>query len=195
MNGIPVIEHQGSCVRPYLQIFKGAEMIYSSISTDVPALSYFQSDMSISFDVGIEAEGDVLIRCRHIGKDNKRITIFRVMFHTAFMSDIHIRFSKSELDFANTHEGFPEDFMLDLFISSSESTDVEQSQQLWKHMEKQKKKRRVVERKENVEEEEEEKVDRELIDKFKDKIEDSGEGEEEEDDLDAYFQSLENKGK
>mmetsp|Transcript_222 Transcript_222/g.208 ORF Transcript_222/g.208 Transcript_222/m.208 type:complete len:196 (+) Transcript_222:615-1202(+) len=195
MNGIPIIEKQGSCVRPYIQIFKGSNMIYSSIKKDAPPLSFFESDMSISFDIDLEAEGDILIRCRHQTKDNKRITIFRVMFHTAFVSDIHIRFAKSDLDFASTHEGFGEDFMLDLFISGSEPVEVEQSQQLWRYIEKRKKHRKMSERKVDTEEEEE-KVDHELIEKFKDKMEDSGEEEgEEEDDLDAYFQSLESKGK
>eukprot|EP00358_Blepharisma_japonicum_P001684 CAMPEP_0202948384 /NCGR_PEP_ID=MMETSP1395-20130829/13299_1 /ASSEMBLY_ACC=CAM_ASM_000871 /TAXON_ID=5961 /ORGANISM="Blepharisma japonicum, Strain Stock R1072" /LENGTH=170 /DNA_ID=CAMNT_0049650381 /DNA_START=690 /DNA_END=1202 /DNA_ORIENTATION=- len=170
-------------------------MIYSSIKKDAPPLSFFESDMSISFDIDLEAEGDILIRCRHQTKDNKRITIFRVMFHTAFVSDIHIRFAKSDLDFASTHEGFGEDFMLDLFISGSEPVEVEQSQQLWRYIEKRKKHRKMSERKVDTEEEEE-KVDHELIEKFKDKMEDSGEEEgEEEDDLDAYFQSLESKGK
>ena len=42
LNGIPVIEDdEGSCIRPYLQIFRGATMLFSSASSSDGVVSYF----------------------------------------------------------------------------------------------------------------------------------------------------------
>jgi len=181
LDGIPVMEEEGPVVRPYFQIFKGPNMIYSSASQG-PVLSYYESDMSISFEVGMEIEGDVLIRCRHISKDNKRITLFRCMFNTAFAHDFNLRLAKEQLDFASGDSRFPDDFMMDLFFSSSQRVSEEAAEQLWNS----------VVRRPASEDEEEEKLDVELMEKYKHRLEDS---EGEEDDLSDYFEQLEAKTK
>ena len=128
LDGIPVIETQGISVRPYLQIFKGPELIFISNSNENPPVSYYTSDISISFDVHIEVEGDVLIRCRHVGEDNKPLTIFRAMFNTMFTKELVIRFTKNELDGAFNDDRFSNEFTVDLFLSENEEINESELQ-------------------------------------------------------------------
>ncbi|OMJ79974.1 hypothetical protein SteCoe_19893 [Stentor coeruleus] len=130
LDGIPIIEQEGTAVRPYLQIFRNSELVYNSHSKDFPPVSYYQYDISIAFDMNLEIEGDVLIRCRHLGKDNKPLTIFRAMFHTAFCKDLVVRFHKSELDGAFNDDRFPDSFNLDVLLEKSVQSEDDSLQQL-----------------------------------------------------------------
>lgn len=75
MNGIPDIEttfhadepedeeermRRSSC-QPYIQIFKGEEMLYSSIKQGEKPKKIYGSDLSISFPIDIDIEGDILV--------------------------------------------------------------------------------------------------------------------------------------
>lgn len=124
--------------------------------------------------MSIELVGDILIRCRNDSELPKR-TLFRVMFHTAFIDDFSLRLQKNDLDGGND-EFFPEDFMVDLFYTSQSGDKEIVPGNLKKPQEK-----------EN-EDEEEEKIDRELLEKYKPHIEHSA---DEDEDLDDYFQKLE----
>ena len=181
LDGIPEIETEGSAVRPYLQIFKGPDMIFNSISKDSPPVSYFPSDISICFDVNIEIEGDVLIRCRHLGRNNKPLTIFRMMFHTAFTKELVIRFNKADLDGPFNDDRFPEEFTADLFLADNVETEGSELQSVcMAHRGK----------KDN----EEKKVGREKRERGERKEgEEQKENGESDEELDDYFKSLENK--
>ncbi|OMJ76684.1 hypothetical protein SteCoe_23880 [Stentor coeruleus] len=130
LDGIPIIEQEGTAIRPYLQIFRNSELVYNSHSKDFPPVSYYKSDISIAFDMDLEIEGDVFIRCRHLGKDSKPLTIFRVMFHTAFCQDLVMRFHKSELDGACNDHRFPESFNLDVLLEKNVQSEDDSLQQL-----------------------------------------------------------------
>lgn len=172
LDGIPEIEQEGSAVRPYLQIFKGTEMVFTTISKDLPPVSYFPSDISICFDVNLEIEGDVLIRCRHLGKDNKPLTIFRMMFNTAFTADLVVRFTKNDLDGAFNDQRFSDEFTTDVFLAENiETDDCELKNVIIKYAP------------EEVKEEAKEEP----------KKPEKKAGGESDEELDAYFQSLENK--
>ena len=118
VDGIPRIEKDGS-VRPYLQIYQNSDMIYCSHDLERLPQVYSESDMSFVFDLDLEVEEDVLIRCRHLGK-NKTFTIFRVMFHTAFVEGEVFRFSRQDIDGAFVDSRFPELFTLDFFLEKNE---------------------------------------------------------------------------
>ena len=120
IDGIPQIESEGSSIRPYIQIYKNSEIVFNTFTKETPLLSYFLSDISISFDINIQIQGDVLIRCRHLGRDNKPLTIFRTMFHAAFTTEFVIRFSKHDLDGADKDDRFLNEFTMDLFLSENE---------------------------------------------------------------------------
>lgn len=130
LDGIPLIEKEGTAVRPYLQIFRNSELVYNSHSKDFPPVSYYISDISIAFDMNLEIEGDILIRCRHLGKDNKPLTIFRSMFNTAFCQDLVVRFHKSELDGAFNDDRFPANFNLDILLEKNVVSEDDSLQQL-----------------------------------------------------------------
>ena len=106
-------------VRPYLQIYQNSDMIYCSHDLERLPQVYSESDMSFVFDLDLEVEEDVLIRCRHLGK-NKTFTIFRVMFHTAFVEGEVFRFSRQDIDGAFVDSRFPELFTLDFFLEKNE---------------------------------------------------------------------------
>ena len=167
-------------MRPYLQIFKGPDMIFNSISKDTPPVSYFPSDISICFDVNIEIEGDVLIRCRHLGRNNKPLTIFRIMFHTAFTKELVIRFSKDEIDGPASDDRFPQGFTTDLFLADNQEIENSELQGVsFPH----KSKKEIVEKK----------VVREKKDRERRKEGEEVKGNESDEELDDYFKSLENK--
>lgn len=158
-------------------------MIYSSFK-DGKHLGFSQNDQVASFDVDLEVEGDVLLRCRENVNGNT-ITIFRTMFNTAFSDDYSLRFFKKELDSAQ--DSFLDDFMVDLFYTSLNLESFVVPSNLKIHtVEEQKGNGGKIESKED----EEESIDRDLLEKYKAQIEIS-ESSESEDDLDDYFKKLE----
>lgn len=122
LDGIPIIDKQNEGFRPYIQIYKNSDLIFMSHSQSNPPEWYDQKDLSIFFDVNVEIEEDVMIRCRHLARDNSTFTVFRVMFHTAFVNSEVLRFEKKELDGAFVDSRFPEMFTLDFFLDLNEET-------------------------------------------------------------------------
>ena len=152
--------------------------------------------MSIAFDINLELEGDILIRCRHINRHNERLTIFRAMFHTAFVDEFTLRFTKQELDCACNDPRFPDDFMVDFFFASSNPIDEAKATNFWDSLERHQPNPRKENRPQQASEtdEEEEKINKELIDKYKHQIADTEENEDEDDvDIDDYLEQLEAK--
>lgn len=119
LEGIPLIERIGTAIRPYLQIFKNSELIYNSHSQEYPPVSYELGDGCIVFELDLQVEEDLVVRCRHLGRDGQASTIFRVMFHTAFTENEIVTFSKTELDGAFNDERFPDTFKLDFILESN----------------------------------------------------------------------------
>lgn len=110
---------KGGC-RPYFQIFKYGMLIFSSNSKDDPPSWSKYEDGSILVPVGIEVEGDILIRARHIGSKNSRGTMFRIGFHTGYLADGISRFNKSDIDGADRANAFDDNFFVDLVVSQTE---------------------------------------------------------------------------
>lgn len=94
--------------RAYLQVFKGGNMLHSSAGSDAePAWSAAGEGSVIEFDLSLPVQGDLLIRCRHIGDSGVRVSMFRAAFHTGYVSNGLLRFSKSQLDMAADDPRFP----------------------------------------------------------------------------------------
>ena len=117
LHGVPAFGEgpEGGGCAPYLQVFKGGELLHSSLRASggelvepawVPSAS-----PSVTFDVGVPMCGDILLRCRHLGSGSTgggvRVTIFRAAFHTGFISDGLLRFSKTQLDMAASDPRYP----------------------------------------------------------------------------------------
>lgn len=166
IDGIPVIEKQGTAVRPYLQVFRNSQLVFNSHSQDFPPVSYEVEDLSIVFDMELEIQDDVFVRCRHLGRDGQAVTIFRMMFHTAFVDNDVIRFEKNEIDGASCNPQFPNNFRVD-FICDINELAQEDPLQL-----------RTLKLNEN----DKEKCEQIKIDK-----------EESDEEMDKYFKELENK--
>jgi hypothetical protein len=120
LDGIPRIEKEGTAVRPYLQVFKNSQLIFNSHSQEYPPVSYDIEDLSIVFDMELELQDDVFVRCRHLGRNGQGVTIFRLMFHTSFIQSDVIRFTKSTLDGANNDNRFPDTFRVDFICDLNE---------------------------------------------------------------------------
>ncbi|OMJ86112.1 hypothetical protein SteCoe_12470 [Stentor coeruleus] len=180
INGLPL---HLKVFKPYIQFFHSGKMIFSSFEAD-KMKTYTQNDESVCFDVNLEIKGDIIFRCRNNSED-KMQTVLRAMFHTAFTDDYILRLYKNDLDAVSEH--FSDEFMVDLFFTSKEGTNNVVPGNLKKRRVKKTGDKNIIY--EGEEEEEEEKIDRELIEKYKTHIEDSDE--EEEEDLDDYFQKLE----
>ena len=176
INGIPL---NREIFRPYLQFFKAGKMEFSTYSQGVK--TYTVKDACVCFDISLEISGDVLLRCRDDAGDSRE-TLFRVMFHTAFTDDFTLRFTKNDLDGGN-QEFFPEGFMVDIFYTSLCGEKEIVPDYL--------KRPAALYAKQSINiDEEEEKIDRDLLEKYKPHIEHSAD-EDEDDDLDDYFQKLE----
>jgi C2 domain of PTEN tumour-suppressor protein len=122
---------------PYLQIFKGGKLIFTSAATlsvqqSVEELPFVQVvDGTIPFHVEQVVQGDILIRCRHLTFKKQRISMFRAAFHTGYAPANVLRLTKSQLDGACADKRFPDDFFLDLIF---EKVDAETAS---KHLEEQ----------------------------------------------------------
>jgi hypothetical protein len=160
-------------------------MIYSTLR-DGKNHGYSKNEMVVSFDVELQVSGDVILRCRE-NINGSAVTIFRTMFNSAFSDDFSLRFFKKDLD--SSQEDFPDDFMLDLFYTSSiiNSFVVPSNLKIHSNEEQKNEERFVVSK-----EEEEESIDHELLEQYKAQIEASSSSElGSDDDLDDYFKKLE----
>jgi len=143
----------------------------------------------------VEVEADVLLRCRHLGRDGTRETLFRVVFHTAFITDGLLRLQKNDLDYACSDERIPSDLLIDLFFSTVAET-AEEPERFWKSVEHHKGAATGLVQQESPSsrsrsDSEEEKVDHALLEKYEEVLGESG---EEDEDLSDYLSSLESKG-
>ena len=76
---------------------------------DIP--KYFQSDGSFAFNVDCIVDGDILVRCRHVNENGKRLSMFRAAFHTGYIPQ-GIQRSKNQCDGAANDRRFDVDFSL-----------------------------------------------------------------------------------
>lgn len=125
----------GSGCCPYIQLFKNGRLIFTTAATaasvkdtgsdgakkadEESALTWiYTSDESVSFTVDCAMQGDVLLRCRHLGANGERQSMFRAAFHTGYVPCGVLRLGKSELDGASNDDRFGDDFFLDLIFST-----------------------------------------------------------------------------
>lgn len=89
------IIEEGCC--PYLQIFKGGKLVFTTTWRDMETGNGVQwastNDGSISFNVDCMLQGDVLIRCRHLTDAGERISMFRGAFHTGYIPQGILRYA------------------------------------------------------------------------------------------------------
>jgi len=111
-------------LHPYIQIFEGRKLVYSSAGEGRPALIR-PEDQSCQFHPGVFVQGDVLLRCRNMQEDNSAVTLFRCMFHTSFTSEGVLRLGKSELDGLCNDEKFESDVWVDVCLSGLEAMEWE----------------------------------------------------------------------
>ncbi|CAM9186351.1 unnamed protein product [Scytosiphon promiscuus] len=82
----------------------------------------YTSDDSISFPVDCVLQGDLLVRCRHLSPNGRRVSMFRAAFHTGYVPCGVLRLTKQQLDGACADDRFHQDFFLDLIFAPVEST-------------------------------------------------------------------------
>ena len=124
-------------VRPYLQIFKNAKLIYSSRKKSKNIKFYEENDSIIKWEVNKEIEGDILIRIRHLDINTKqKVSVCRFAFHTGYLEKQGvIRFKKTQLDGAWNSERFPKDFWIDMLIGNANETETKQTKEQQKFWE------------------------------------------------------------
>jgi hypothetical protein len=78
---------EGCC--PYLQIFKGGKLVFTTTWRDMENGNGVQwastNDGSVSFNVNCMLQGDILVRCRHLTDSGERVSMFRGAFHTGYI--------------------------------------------------------------------------------------------------------------
>ena len=148
LNGIPNFSGgtlRGCC--PYLQVFKNGKLVFTttwSRSTsaaadqskekdkETPQKSKQQStavewiaetEGSIAFTLDCLVQGDILIRCRHVTSDGRRISMFRAAFHTGYVPLGILRLTKVQLDGACQDSRFENDFFIDLIFAPIQTED------------------------------------------------------------------------
>ena len=107
---------------PYLQIFKAGKLVFTTAASksfhqskdDLPFC--FPSEKSITFPIETVVQGDILIRCRHLTKKGKRVSMFRIAMHTGYIPPKVMRLKKEEIDGACSDKAgrYADDFFLDL---------------------------------------------------------------------------------
>lgn len=112
---------------PYLQIFKAGKLLHTSPAS----LNYKQSqnelpfcqvaDGSIAFHIDLIVQGDILVRCRHLGGKKERVSMFRAAIHTGYVPPKVMRLTKAQLDGACTDDRFRDEFFLDLIFETVEA--------------------------------------------------------------------------
>ncbi len=117
----PLAEHAGKqgCA-PYLQIFKGGKLVFTTAASksfhqsddDLPFC--FSFEKSITFPIETVVQGDILIRCRHLTRKGKRVSMFRAAMHTGYVPPKVMRLRKSEIDGACSDKRYADDFFIDL---------------------------------------------------------------------------------
>ncbi|TYZ59886.1 hypothetical protein PybrP1_009199 [[Pythium] brassicae (nom. inval.)] len=117
------IVEEGCC--PYLQIFKGGKLVFTTTWRDMETGSGVQwagvNDGSISFNVNCMLQGDILIRCRHLTDAGERVSMFRGAFHTGYIPQGILRLTKAQLDGACGDPRFDQDFFVDLIFADVET--------------------------------------------------------------------------
>lgn len=78
---------------------------------------YSDSDGSMRFAVDMPLRGDILMRCRHVGKRGASTSIFRAAFHTGYLQDNVLRLTKNQLDVACQNPNVPSDFFVELIFA------------------------------------------------------------------------------
>lgn len=107
---------------PYLQLFKAGELVYTSAATlhvqqseeELPFVQVI--DGTVPFNINEIIQGDILIRCRHLTFNKKRISMFRAAFHTGYVPPNVLRLTKAQLDGACNDDRYPDNFFLDLIF-------------------------------------------------------------------------------
>eukprot|EP00980_Cylindrotheca_fusiformis_P017585 scaffold5517_cov135-Cylindrotheca_fusiformis.AAC.15 len=113
---------------PYLQVFKAGRLMFTTAATldsnqseeDLPFVQV--CDGTVPFEIGEVIQGDILIRCRHLTRQNQRVSMFRAAFHTGYVPPSVLRLTKTQLDGACSDNRYPDDFFLDLIF---EEVDTE----------------------------------------------------------------------
>ncbi|OWZ15378.1 Phosphatidylinositol-3,4,5-trisphosphate 3-phosphatase [Phytophthora megakarya] len=114
---------EGCC--PYLQIFKGGKLVFTTTWQDMEDGHGIQwastGDGSVSFNVNCMLQGDILIRCRHLTDAGERVSMFRGAFHTGYIPQGILRLTKAQLDGACSDSRFDQDFFVDLIFADVET--------------------------------------------------------------------------
>ena len=107
---------------PYLQIFKAGQLVFTTAAT----LHYQQKedelpfcqvvDGTVSFQMDVVVQGDILLRCRHLTANGQRVSMFRTAFHTGYVPPNVMRLTKAQLDGACNDPRFSDEFFLDLIF-------------------------------------------------------------------------------
>jgi hypothetical protein len=141
INSIPIFgvhgpgqDSPGCC--PYIQIFKCGRLVATTVpngsdgkdreTKDGRAAAGLQlkwidaSEGSVSFNVDVAVQGDLLLRCRHADASGVRVSMFRAAFHTGYVPSGVLRLTRAQLDGSHSDSRYNEDFFVDLIFAPIE---------------------------------------------------------------------------
>lgn len=102
LNKLPDLSELKAEVAPYVQVFKNGELVFTSLDLYYLKRRYVrqkvkeiaQQKLPLTIKIGVKVQDDVLLRCRSYVSEDKRISLFRLYFHTSFVTGNALGFSK-----------------------------------------------------------------------------------------------------
>lgn len=118
--------NQNSFYSPVIRIISNGNVVYCSYNKTKPVEKVFYSpDNCIIFNVNSLLFSDTIIEVLHKG-DNKFKQLFSIQFHSLFITDDAIRFTRAQIDGACKDIRYPEEFFIDLLFDQTKDVCLSQ---------------------------------------------------------------------
>lgn len=120
LNKIPNFDGNGLC-RPFVKIYQGLALIYSSPVAHINLNSSNKLDMIVfELDPAIKLRGEILIKWYHKRiNPTSRTVMFSVQFHTGTLSSSIVQFNKDQIDIASYDKRFQPETSLQLVFNEA----------------------------------------------------------------------------
>lgn len=111
---------------PVIRIISNGSVVYCSYSKHKPVDKVFYSpDNCIIFNINLLIFSDTIIEVLHKG-DNRFKQLFSIQFHSLFITEDAIRFTRDQIDGVCKDIRYPNDFFIDLLFDQTKDVSLSQ---------------------------------------------------------------------
>ncbi|KAM8977584.1 tensin-2 [Pelodytes ibericus] len=116
---IPALQSEGGFC-PFLKIYQSMQLVYTSgIYYSLGNVTAQKRQICINLEPALLLKGDIMVKCYHKHcQPHEREVLFRLQFHTCTIHNMHLCFSKDQLDCACADDRFPEGAAVEFIFSS-----------------------------------------------------------------------------